>query len=105
MIDAEKPVFLQISDESQDRVLHAGKVIGVENNTYTCELSRKEEMMPIRSGKPRLPRRKVPFGTRPGARVNPERYPVMPKVPGTRDTGYPSWKAPAKPKRRPPRIK
>ncbi len=44
MIDVEKPVFLQISDESKDRVLHAGKVIGVEDNTYTCELARKEEI-------------------------------------------------------------
>jgi len=44
MINTGKPVFLQIGDESQDRVLHAGKVLGVADNTYTCEIARKEEI-------------------------------------------------------------
>lgn len=34
--------------------------------------------------------RKVPFPARPGAVVNPEFHPVEPKVPGTRDTGFPA---------------
>ena len=35
--------------------------------------------------RPRIPKRKVPFGARKGGRIKPERKPVKPKVPGTRD--------------------
>ena len=31
--------------------------------------------------------RKVPQGARPGGTLNPERFPVIPRVPGTRDKG------------------
>ncbi len=42
-------------------------------------------MPPPRTTKRPIEKRKVPPGTRPGARLNPERNPVEPKVPGTRD--------------------
>ena len=44
MLDPVKPVFLQVTDDSEERVLHPAKIIGVEDNTYICELDRKEEL-------------------------------------------------------------
>ena len=50
-------------------------------------------------------KRKVPYPARPGARMKPESHPVKPKVPGTRDEGYPT-PIPKRPKkRRAPRVK
>ena len=47
----------------------------------------------------------VPFGARRGGALNPERYPVIPKVPGTRDTGGPRQLPKPRKKRRIPRVK
>ena len=44
MLGADKPVLLQVSDESENRALHPGKIIGVEDNTYTCEFDRDENL-------------------------------------------------------------
>ena len=44
MLEADKPVFLRVSDESKNRVLHPGKIIGVEDNTYNGEFDWEEEL-------------------------------------------------------------
>ncbi len=43
MLDTDRPFLLQISDESEDRVLHAGRIIHVQDNLYTGELDEGEE--------------------------------------------------------------
>ena len=44
MLDIAKPVFLQPTDDSKERVLHPGQIISAEDYTYICEFDRKEEM-------------------------------------------------------------
>lgn len=44
MPDADKPLFLQISDESDERVLHPGKIVGLDGDKHTCEFDREEEL-------------------------------------------------------------
>jgi len=47
ILDPLKPVFLQVTDDSEERVLHPviiSKIIGDEGYTYICELDRKEEL-------------------------------------------------------------
>jgi hypothetical protein len=48
-------------------------------------------------------KKKTPPGARKGGVVNPERHPVKPKVPGTRDKGFPVPQR--RKKRRAPRVK
>ena len=43
--------------------------------------------MPYIRGRPKKP--KIPFGSRPGGKLKPEKKPVYPKVPGTRDKMQP----------------
>ncbi len=50
-------------------------------------------------------KRKVPFPARPEARLKPEKYPVKPKVPGTRDSGFPNQQPKRRKKARAPRVK
>lgn len=42
MFDTDKPLFLQVDAGSKNPVLHPGKIIGVEDNTYTWEFNPEE---------------------------------------------------------------
>lgn len=44
MLEVGKPVFLQVTDDSEERVLHPWEIIGVNDDTYICELDLKEEL-------------------------------------------------------------
>lgn len=44
MLDTNKPLFLQVNNESENRVLHPGRIIGVDDNTYTCEFDQEAEL-------------------------------------------------------------
>ena len=43
MLDVDTPLlFLQVDEESENRMLHPGKIVGVGDHTYTCEFDPEE---------------------------------------------------------------
>lgn len=44
MLNVDSAVFVQVGDGSKRRVLHPGRVIGVEDEILTCEFDRKEDL-------------------------------------------------------------
>lgn len=42
MFDADKPLFLQVNTDSKHQVLHPGKIIAVDDDTYTWEFPPEE---------------------------------------------------------------
>jgi len=48
MLDLVKPVFLQLTNDSDERVLHPckiSKIIDVKDDTYVCEFAQEEELL------------------------------------------------------------
>ena len=76
---------------------------GLKNNREESKIMVAKRVVPRKAAK-RL-KKKVPVGARPGGVVKPELHPVKPKVPGTRDSGFPVRQPKRRKKRRVPRVK